>query len=380
MFEELHCFSRSRNDVTGIWSRKVSTLLWCWHWWLWDCTLGWCSVVLTYLSSSARPLKSVNAGWLCSSDGFCPWSLMSPLLQASLTSHQAMSGCLPAPHHGALQFRNRGPSPGDSQMGHLRPKSCFQEKCLHRCEMKRQFMRAWSPWGAHTVQVPWQMEEPHVHHTSGTRQTEGVPGWQCEFVLFFPAFAFLASVSKQSFWGQRQFCSMGWNLLGGLFDCFGREKHPSIHFPLQSKLKCFLVPPIGVMRKHSHCQSPLQWQSSPSWQGQACCFANLPACPVMVVSYGRLSSYKGIAAVLIMFLVALFQRPPALQIGLEDCWSVAYSEAGWLCPVVQMWLLQRLSRAGRAGQSDPELAVPSRGTWRGYPKLTSLGVCLMCNG
>lgn len=216
--------------------------------------------------------------------------------------------------------------------------------------------------------------------TSGTRQTERVPGWQCEFVLFFPAFAFLASVSKQSFWGQRQFCSMGWNLLGGLFDCFGREKHPSIHFPLQSKLKCFLVPPIGVMRKHSHCQSPLQWQSSPSWQAQACCFTNLPGCPVMVVSYGRLSSCKGIAAVLIMFLVALFQRPPALQIGLEHCWSVAYSEAGWLCPVVQMWLLQRLSRAGRAGQSDLELPVPSRGTWRGYPKLTSLGVCLMCNG
>lgn len=230
MFEELHCFSRSRNDVTGIWSRKVSTLLWCWHCRLWDCTLGWCSVVLTYLSSSARPLKSVNAGWLCSADGFCPWSLMSPLLQASLTSHQPMSGSLPALHHEALQFRNRGPSPGDSQIGHLRPKSCFQEKCLHGCEMKRQLMRAWSPWGAHTVQVPWQREEPHVRHPHlrGPTDWRGarVTMWIC-FVL--SSLCFSCKCLKTELFRAKAVSKHGMKFVGGFVWLFWKgktSKHP----------------------------------------------------------------------------------------------------------------------------------------------------------
>lgn len=172
----------------------------------------------------------------------------------------------------------------------------------------------------------------------------------------------------------------GMKFVGGFVWLFWKGKTSKHPFSTSEQTEMFSCSSYWSHEKTQPLPEPSPVASSPSWQAQACCFTNLPACPVMVVSYGRLSSCKGIAAVLIMFLVALFQRPPALQIGLEDCWSVAYSEAGWLCPVVQMWLLQRLSRAGRAGQSDPELAVPSRGTWRGYPKLTSLGVCLMCNG
>lgn len=54
------------------------------------------------------------------------------------------------------------------------------------------------------------------------------------------------------------------------------------YFLVQSKQKCFLVLPIEVLRKHNHCQSLLQWQSSPSCQAQACSFTGLPICLVVV--------------------------------------------------------------------------------------------------
>lgn len=101
-------------------------------------------------------------------------------------------------------------------------------------------------------------------------------------------------------------------MLGVLFDYFGMEKLASIHFLVLTELKCFLVPPVGVLRKHNLCQSPLQRQSSPSCQGQHNSFTSLPVCSVVVCPHRRPSSSKNIELLHIMFYVALRQRLLAL--------------------------------------------------------------------
>lgn len=97
-----------------------------------------------------------------------------------------------------------------------------------------------------------------------------------------------------------------------------RKEPQASHFWVQSKLKCFLVLPAEVLRKHNHCQSPLQRQSSPLCKVQACCFTRLPVCLVTVRLHRQPSSPKSIAEVLFAFLVTLLQRPPALQRGQSD--------------------------------------------------------------
>lgn len=87
------------------------------------------------------------------------------------------------------------------------------------------------------------------------------------------------------------------------------------------KTEMFSCSSTEGLKKHNHCQSPLQWQSSPLCQVQACCFTRLPVSLVMVRPCRRLSSSRSVT-VLVTFLVMHFQRAPALQRG------VAHSERG----------------------------------------------------
>lgn len=322
------------------------------HWSLWMLSLlSWrilpTVTTKTQVSASGSP---------CEEPTCCAWLLASSLLwSAVIWAQRAQSQ--------GLRY---------SETGHLRSQYCFQVKCLHRWEKPhQQFVRAWSCWGARTGQVPWLREE--LHSSSGVLWAEGEPGWECGFVLFFPAFAFLVCVWKQSFSGQRQFHNIRWNLLGVLFDYFGMEKLASIHFLVLTELKCFLVPPVGVLRKHNLCQSPLQRQSSPSCQGQHNSFTSLPVCSVVVCPHRRPSSSKNIELLHIMFYVAIRQRLLALLASPNGAGGLhrGFTWVGMalpcgvdvaITPLVPGSLLtgsgQSLSRAEKACLSGLGLVVP----------------------
>lgn len=223
-----------------------------------------------------------------------------------------------------------------SEIGHLRSQYCFQVKCLHRWEKPhQQFVRAWSCWGACTGQVPWLREE--LHSSSGVLWAEGEPGWECGFVLFFPAFAFLVCVWKQSFSGQRQFHNIR---------CWGscliilewKNLQASIFwFLLNWNVFLFLLLEFWEntisARALSRGRAPLHARVSitlllASQSAQLWCVHTEDHPPPRTLSCSTLCSmWLSVRGCWLCW---------HLQMGLEDCIGVSH-ELGWLCPVVWMW-------------------------------------------
>lgn len=154
--------------------------------------------------------------------------------------------------------------------------------------------------------------------TLGVWWTEGVPWRWCRFVLFFPAFVILTCFWKQK--GQKQ-CLATWDEVWWWFVwLFWKANKPNCLIFGSEKTEMFSCSSTEGLKKHDHCQSPLQWPSSPLCRVQACCFTCLPVCLVMVRPCRRLSSPKSMTEVLVTFLVMHFQRSPAVQ------WEDAHNE------------------------------------------------------
>lgn len=145
---------------------------------------------------------------------------------------------------------------------------------------------------------------------------------------------------------------------------FWKRKKPKCLTFGSEKTEMFSCSSTEGLKKHNCCQSPLQWQSSPLCQVQACCFTCLSVCLVMVRPRRRLPSPKSVTEMLVTFLVMHFQRALDLQRGVahNDRGSSALLCVSGHCISAAVQGLpadvfravaahQSLSGAGRGGQS-----------------------------
>lgn len=124
--------------------------------------------------------------------------------------------------------------------------------------------------------------------------------------MFFPAFVFLICFWKQNSSGQKQCLATRDEVRWRFVWLFWKENKPKCLIFRSEKTEMFSCSSTEGLKKHNHCQSPLQWQSSLLCQVQACCFTCLPVCLVMVRPCRRLSSAESMT-VLVTFLVVHFQ-------------------------------------------------------------------------
>lgn len=220
--------------------------------------------------------------------------------------------------------------------------------------------------------------------TLGVWCTEGVPWRWCGFVLFFPAFVFLICFWKQNSSGQKQGLATWDEVWWWFVRLFWKGNKPKCLIFGSEKTEMFSCSSTEDLKKHNHCQSPLQWQSSVLCQVQACCFTCLPVCLVMVRPCRGLSSPKSVT-VLVTFLVMLFQLS---REGLLTVRGAALSCCVWvtITPLLMykafslmysgQWLLTRATGSWESWveptgqcQVQPVPVVPGmmerEGGWRG---------------